>query len=277
MKSGAAMKTIPFRLLVCFAGCLFLSCWGNAGDHTGANSDNSSLEYQKSAQQAEPNQLPAWNRPRSKERQQERNQMVSEIRRYYSLNAPKILEAMQNVPRHWFVPAEQQVNAYVDSPLPIGHDQTISQPFIVAYMTSVLAPDPNSRVLEIGTGSGYQAAVLNEFTPHVFSIEIVKPLGERAIEVFKKYEYNTIRVKIGDGYKGWPEYAPFDAIIVTCAPDKIPGPLLDQLKPGGKMIIPVGKQRDGQQLILVTKDPKGKISKRSMMPVRFVPLTREKE
>jgi len=271
------MKTIQFSLMVCFAGCLFLSCRGNAGDNTAVNSDKSSLKFQKSGDQAEPNQLLVWNRPRSNERQQERKQMASEIRRYYSLNAPKVLEAMQNVPRHWFVPAEQQVNAYIDSPLPIGHDQTISQPFIVAYMTSVLALDPNSRVLEIGTGSGYQAAVLNEFTPHVFSIEIVKPLGERAIEVFKKYEYNTIRVKIGDGYKGWPEHAPFDAIIVTCAPDKIPEPLLDQLKPGGKMIIPVGKQRDGQHLILVTKDLKGKISKRSMMPVRFVPLTREKE
>ncbi len=271
------MKTISFRVMICVAGCLFLSCGGNASDHTTANSDKSSLEFQKSARQAEPNQLLVWNRPRSQERQQERKQMVNEIRHYYKLNAPKILEAMQHVPRHWFVPAEQQVNAYVDSPLQIGYDQTISQPFIVAYMTSVLALDPNSRVLEIGTGSGYQAAVLNEFTPYVFSIEIIKPLGERAIEVFKKHKYNTIRVKIGDGYQGWPEYAPFDAIIVTCAPDKIPEPLLAQLKPGGRMIIPVGEQRDGQQLMLVTKDSQGKISKRSMMPVRFVPLTREKE
>lgn len=271
------MKTLHLSLIFCFTGGVFLSCRGGMDTNTSLNTDKSTLEYQKSTEQAEPNQSTVWNRPRTQERQQERKQMVGEIRRYYNLNTPKILEAMQNVPRHWFVPAEQQANAYLDSPLPIGYDQTISQPFIVAYMTSVLALDPNSRVLEIGTGSGYQAAVLNEFTPHVFSIEIVKPLGERAIEVFKKHEYDTIQVRIGDGYKGWPEHAPFDAIIVTCAPDKIPRPLLEQLKPGGKMIIPVGEQRNGQQLILVKKDLKGKISKRSVMPVRFVPLIREKE
>lgn len=203
--------------------------------------------------------------------------MVNRIRWAYAFDKPSILEALQQVPRHWFVPPDQQERAYIDSPLPIGYDQTISQPFIVAYMTGVLDLDPNDRVLEIGTGSGYQAAVLNEFTPHVFTIEIVKPLGERASETFKKYGYETIRVKIGDGYKGWPQAAPFDAIIVTCAPDDIPSPLLKQLRPGGKMIIPVGNQWEGQELILVEKDEKGRVTKRSVMPVRFVPLVREKD
>jgi protein-L-isoaspartate(D-aspartate) O-methyltransferase len=224
---------------------------------------------------ADPNQPVVWNRPRSRERENERTQMVNRIRWGYGLDEPSILEAMQNVPR--FVPPDQQGRAYLDSPLPIGYDQTISQPFIVAYMTQMLDLDPNDRVLEIGTGSGYQAAVLNEFTPHVFTIEIVKPLGERAIETFKKHGYETIRVKIGDGYKGWPEAAPFDAIIVTCAPDDIPAPLLEQLRPGGKMIIPVGSRWEGQELVLVEKDEKGKVTRRSVMPVRFVPLVREKD
>lgn len=224
---------------------------------------------------AEPN-LPAdWNRPRTEERLEERAKMVEWMERHYGLDDPAVLEAMRQVPRHWFVPAAQRPAAYVDSPLPIGHGQTISQPFIVAYMTSVLDLDPNDRVLEIGTGSGYQAAVLNEFTPHVFTIEIVRPLAERAIETFKQHGYSTIRVRIGDGYQGWPEYAPFDAIIVTCAPNEIPPPLLEQLRPDGRMIIPVGGRWGLQELILVEKDKAGKITRRSVMPVRFVPLIRE--
>lgn len=225
----------------------------------------------------EPNQTPAWIRPRTEERRQERTQMVDWIRRVYGLDEPQILEAMQNVPRHWFVPGEQQANAYIDSPLPIGEGQTISQPFIVAYMTHSLAIGQDDRVLEIGTGSGYQAAVLNEFTPHVFTIEIIPSLGARAIRLFKEHRYTTLRVKIGDGYKGWPEFAPFDAIIVTCAPDNIPPPLLEQLKPGGRMIIPVGDSWNFQELVIVEKDANGILRQRSLMPVRFVPLIREKK
>lgn len=216
-----------------------------------------------------------WAHPRSDERLKERKRMVKQIRDFYELRDEKVLEAMLNVPRHWFIPDNMQSQAYADSPLPIGHGQTISQPFIVAFMTSILELDPNDVVLEIGTGSGYQAAVLTEFTPHVYSIEIVEPLAETAKKTLKEKGYKTIQVRCGDGYKGWPEYSPFDAIIVTCAPDHIPAPLLEQLKPEGKIIIPVGGEYETQDLILVTKDNRGKIIKKSMMPVRFVPLIRK--
>jgi protein-L-isoaspartate(D-aspartate) O-methyltransferase len=183
---------------------------------------------------------------------------------------------MLNVPRHWFVPKINQLAAYADTPLPIGHGQTISQPFIVAYMTGLLDLTPQMKVLEIGTGSGYQAAVLSEFTPNVYTIEILAPLAKRAREQLSQYGYNTIKTKLGDGYKGWPQYAPFDAIIVTCAPDHIPQPLIEQLKPNGKIVIPVGKEGYVQDLLLVTKKADGSLEKKSMMPVRFVPLLREK-
>ena len=200
--------------------------------------------------------------------------MVRVISHLYGLNDPNVLDAMQNVPRHWFVPQSQQKYAYADSPLPIGHNQTISQPFIVAYMTHILQLDQHKKVLEIGTGSGYQAAILNELTPHVYTIEILASLADRAQKTFQEFGYEQITAKTGDGYKGWPEHQPFDAIIVTCAPDNIPQPLLDQLKPNGKMIIPVGSAYSAQQLILVTKDTDGKITKKDMMPVRFVPMLR---
>jgi len=220
---------------------------------------------------------PAWVHPRSDERLNDRAALVGVLKRRYEMTDPNILRAMGDVPRHWFVPADQQDMAYIDSPLPIGYGQTISQPFIVAYMTQLLALTPESKVLEIGTGSGYQAAVLSELTPHVYTIEIVEPLGRRAMATFKQRGYNTIRAKIGDGYKGWPEHAPFDAVIVTCAPDHIPQPLIDQLAPGGRIVIPVGSQWGVQDLMLVTKNTDGKLKKKSMLPVRFVPLVREKE
>lgn len=205
----------------------------------------------------------------------ERRQMVSIIKNRYGLMDKKVLEAMLNVPRHWFVPENVREYAYSDNPLPIGYNQTISQPFIVAYMTSVLDLNEKRKVLEIGTGSGYQAAVLTEFTPFVYTIEIVEPLGKSAEKTLRERGYKTVKVKIGDGYKGWPQYAPFDAIIVTCAPDHIPPDLLEQLKVGGKLIIPVTNDEGFQDLILVTKDKQGKITKNSMMPVSFVPMVRE--
>ncbi len=183
-----------------------------------------------------------------------------------------VLKAMGEVPRHEFVPKIQQRNAYADSPLPIGHQQTISQPYIVAFMTEQLDPKPNDRVLEIGTGSGYQAAVLSGLVKEVYTIEIVEPLAKRAAATLKKLGYKNVHVKAGDGYKGWPEKAPFDAIIVTCAPEKVPEPLVKQLRDGGRMIIPVGKQGTVQHLFLLRK--KGtKIEKESILPVRFVPMT----
>ncbi len=185
----------------------------------------------------------------------------------------KILEIMQKIPRHLFIPSIHWNQAYEDRPLPIGEHQTISQPYIVAFMTEVLRLKPDDKVLEIGTGSGYQAAILAELAREVYTIEIIEILGKTAERVFKDLGYNNIKVKIGDGYKGWKEYAPYDAIIVTCAPDHIPTPLIEQLKEGGRMVIPVGDYYN-QELILVEKK-EGKIVKKEVMPVIFVPMTGE--
>ncbi|RIL09912.1 MAG: protein-L-isoaspartate O-methyltransferase [Proteobacteria bacterium] len=186
----------------------------------------------------------------------------------------KVLEALGIVPRHVFVPSDSQDRAYTDRALAIGHGQTISQPYIVALMTELLELTPDSKVLEIGTGSGYQAAVLAQLTPHVYSIEIVKPLAESAAEILKKQGYSTINLKHGDGYLGWPEHAPFDAITVTCAENNIPMPLWEQLKEGGRMVIPLGEPGGSQELIRFTKGPGGKRIKREVTAVRFVPLVR---
>lgn len=184
-----------------------------------------------------------------------------------------VLKAMGEAPRHEFVPPEQREEAYADRPLPIGHGQTISQPYVVAFMTEKLEPKPTDKVLEIGTGSGYQAAVLSPLVAEVYTIEIVEPLGQRAKADLQRLGYGNVKVRIGDGYRGWPEAAPFDAIIVTCAPDKVPEPLVNQLKEGGRMIIPVGPSMD-QNLYLLTKRG-GKMERQSVLPVRFVPMTGE--
>jgi protein-L-isoaspartate(D-aspartate) O-methyltransferase len=178
------------------------------------------------------------------------------------------------VERHKFVPRSHWREAYEDHPLPIGEGQTISQPYIVALMTEVLDPDSTMRVLEIGTGSGYQAAVLAEIVDSVYTIEIYEKLGNRADKLLKELGYTNISVRVGDGYKGWVEAAPFDAIIVTCAPTHVPQPLKDQLAEGGRMIIPVGKGVWGQDLVLLTKE-KGKLRQESVIPVRFVPMIKE--
>ena len=201
--------------------------------------------------------------------------MVRTIRAY-GLKDEAVLVAMAAVPRHEFVPRNQQRMAYADSPLPIGHGQTISQPFIVAEMTRLLNLTPKSRVLEIGTGSGYQAAVLTEFTTHVYSIEIVEPLAKNAADRLDRLGYDVVSVRHGDGYYGWPEKAPFDAVIVTCAAGQIPPPLIQQLAPGGRMVIPVGPPFGLQSLMLVEKGPDGKVRSRSLMRVRFVPFVRGK-
>lgn len=183
------------------------------------------------------------------------------------------LDAMRSVPRHLFVPDSQQAYAYHDRPLPIGYGQTISQPYIVGYMTQIIGPEKGQRVLEIGTGSGYQAAVLAQIVDMVFSIEIISPLADRARKIIEQLSYDNIRIKHGDGYYGWEEHAPFDAIVVTAAAEYIPPPLLAQLKQGGKMVIPVGSPFLTQQLMLVTKKGDDIIT-RALFPVRFVPFTR---
>lgn len=185
-----------------------------------------------------------------------------------------VLAAMKTVPRHVFVPEVQRARAYRDSPLPIGHGQTISQPFIVAAMTELLQVGPGDRILEIGTGSGYQAAVLAEIVGRVFTIEIVEPLAEDAEERLRRLGYDNVEVRWGDGYYGWEEEAPFQGIVVTAAASHIPPPLLEQLQPGGRMVIPVGPPLQVQTLMLVEKRPDGSIVQRSLMPVRFVPFTR---
>jgi protein-L-isoaspartate(D-aspartate) O-methyltransferase len=200
-----------------------------------------------------------------------REMVAGQIRARGVANA-RVLAAMGKVPRHEFVPAHLRAMAYSDAPLPIGHGQTISQPFIVAFMTEALQPAPTDRVLEIGTGSGYQAAVLAELVAKVYTIEIVQPLGERARADLARLQYDNVYVRIGDGYEGWPEHAPFDAIIVTCSPEHVPAPLIEQLRDGGRMIIPVGEVSTGQQLYLLEKRG-GKVVRRAVLPVRFVPMT----
>lgn len=186
---------------------------------------------------------------------------------------PGVLEAMRAVPRHAFIPEEQRKRAHADSPLPIGHGQTISQPYIVALMTELLELTPQSKVLEIGTGSGYQAAVLAHLTPNVYSIEIIKPLAERAERTLRDQGYTEVRCCQGDGYFGWKEEAPFDAIIVTCAAGHLPPPLWEQLKPGGRMVIPIGGPFEVQRLVVVTKTPDGQRQSKTVTSVSFVPMT----
>lgn len=186
----------------------------------------------------------------------------------------RVLAAVRKVPRHLFVPDSEKRNAYRDTPLPIGEGQTISQPYIVALMTELARPDESDRVLEIGTGSGYQAAVLAEIVQHVYTIEIEPTLAQQAASVLQKSGYRNVTVRTGDGYAGWAEHAPFDIVIVTAAPDHIPQPLLDQLKPGGRMIAPIGPVHGTQELRVFEKDSTGIITSRSITPVRFVPLRR---
>lgn len=188
---------------------------------------------------------------------------------------PATLEAMRRVPRHEFVPQEQRRLAYRNQPLAIGHGQTISQPYIVAYMTEALDLQASDRVLEIGAGSGYQAAVLAEIVDQVYTVEIIEPLATSATERLGRLGYDNVTVRQGDGYYGWPEHAPFDAIIVTAAAGHIPRPLLEQLKPGGRLVIPIGPVYAVQSLVLARRDDDGEVRTQQLLPVRFVPMTGE--
>lgn len=186
---------------------------------------------------------------------------------------PGVIRAMEKVKRHLFVPERYRAYSYDDHPLPIGEGQTISQPYIVAFMTEALDLKPRDRVLEIGTGSGYQAAILAELVDEVYTVEIIEKLAKRARQTLERLGYKNIHVKIGDGYKGWPDKAPFDAVIVTCAPERIPAPLVQQLKEGGRMIIPVGRAGAVQRLVRATKMG-GQLKKKEVMLVRFVPMVK---
>jgi len=213
-----------------------------------------------------------WKKPRFSERKKERHMLVNEELSKH-ITDEKVLEAMRHVPRHLFIPKQYRAYAYQNRPLPIGQGQTISQPFVVAYMTQLLELQFGEKVLEIGTGSGYQAAVLSEITPYVYTIEIIPELAEQANKRFEKLGYPTIKTKIGDGYKGWKKYAPYDAIIVTAAPPEIPQPLINQLKPGGVLVTPVGPSGQTQILTTLTKLKSGKIKRELVISVRFVPMT----
>jgi len=204
-----------------------------------------------------------------------RLKMVADQIEARGVKDPAVLAAMRRAPRHLFVLEEDLKMAYSDQPLPIGYGQTISQPYIVAYMTEVLELTGKERVLEIGTGSGYQAAILAAMAGEVYSVEIIPQLYESARDRLARLGYEKIKLKLGDGYFGWPEQAPFDAIIVTCAAGHIPPPLIEQLKVGGKMVIPVGHPWSVQSLVLAEKDDQGQVKTRSLMAVRFVPLMRE--
>jgi protein-L-isoaspartate(D-aspartate) O-methyltransferase len=218
------------------------------------------------------------------ERSEERGAMIETIRTHAAFASealehgtidPAVLEVMTEIPRHAFVPEDVQGLAYTDRPLPIGYGQTISQPFIVAFMTDLADVGAGERVLEIGTGSGYQAAVLSRLAEAVYTIEIVPELGERARATLESGGYANVETKIADGYYGWPEVAPFDAIVVTAAASHVPPPLIEQLKPGGRMVIPVGGPFSLQHLLLVEKLAEGGVTTRQLLPVAFVPFVRD--
>ncbi len=204
-----------------------------------------------------------------------RQRMVEQQIRSRGVTSPQVLAAMAQVPRHLFVPEGERGHAYEDHPLPIGGGQTISQPYIVALMTALLGLPPQSRVLEIGTGSGYQAAVLSRVAAQVYSVEILSELGTRARETLSRLGYENVQVRIADGYRGWPEAAPFDGILLTAAPHAVPPTLIAQLKPGGRMVLPIGGF--DQDLIVLTKQPDGTVKEEKVLPVRFVPMTGEAE
>jgi protein-L-isoaspartate(D-aspartate) O-methyltransferase len=208
------------------------------------------------------------------ERSEQRSAMVRHQIEARGVSDPRVLDTMRTVARHLFVPEALQDMAYADRPLPIGYDQTISQPYIVAIMTELLEPRPEHKVLEIGTGSGYQSAVLSLLVDHIYTIEIVAPLAERAKAILERQGCDNVTVITGDGYRGYPDEAPFDGIIVTAAPEEVPQPLLDQLRIGGKLVIPVGDEY--QELELIERTPKG-FDRRVIFPVRFVPMTGEAE
>ena len=258
-----------FIVMVCLAGLGCSRPERSSSDESPVR-DASKVSVEGSARHPGPTRP---GQPTTDEYRDRRVRMVARQIEARGVRDPMVLEAMRRVPRHWFVPPDMVSHAYEDRPLPIGEGQTISQPYIVALMTEALRLEGGENVLEVGTGSGYQAAVLAELTEQVFTIEIVSPLAERAMRAFETHGYRGIDARIGDGYAGWPEHAPFDAIMVTCAPGHVPPALIKQLAPGGRMCIPVGSEFGVQELRVITKQADGSTTTRALIPVRFVPMT----
>ncbi len=253
------MKLLALIIIVIIISCIFYSFrpFINRGDVSIANGKETKSKAEDYAQQ--------------------REMMVEQQMVARGIKSKKVLDAMNSVPRHLFVPIGYRRGSYFDQPLPIGSGQTISQPYIVALMTEMLDVDNDDIVLEIGTGSGYQAAVLSTIVKKLYTVEIIEELGEQAAERLKSLGYDNVEVKISDGGFGLPEKAPFDAIIVTAAAPEIPDPLIKQLKPGGRMVIPVDNNYFSQDLLIVEKDKDGNVETRNTIPVRFVPLVKGKK
>ena len=271
---GTAKKALTIlSVLAAFLGC---GAHGSAAD-TKVSRQAEDGAAQEAAAERKPAPSPALSEAEREEKRFAalRERMVREQIEARDITSKRVLEAMRTVPRHRFVPSNVFRHAYADNPLPIGLGQTISQPYIVAFMTEALALKKSDVVLEIGTGSGYQAAVLTGLVKHVYTIEILCELADRARETLQELSYKNVTVRCGDGYAGWPKHAPFDAVIVTAAPPEIPQKLVEQLKPGGRMVLPVG--RYFQSLKLIVKREDGSFSTRDILPVRFVPMVHGKE
>ena len=271
--AGSAARTLRI-VLAGLATLGMLASVGNLGSRRGAAPSLGGIAQAMAVSAKQ--DLRAGDPPRESRLRQ---QMVERQIRSRGVTSARVLAAMEQVPRHLFVPAAERGQAYEDHPLPIGGGQTISQPYIVALMTALLGlpaqASAQSRVLEIGTGSGYQAAVLSRVAAQVYSVEIVADLGARARDTLARLGYENVQVRIGDGYRGWPEAAPFDGILLTAAPHAVPPPLIAQLKPGGRMVLPIGGF--DQDLIVLTKQPDGTVKEEKVLPVRFVPMTGEAE
>jgi protein-L-isoaspartate(D-aspartate) O-methyltransferase len=258
-------RSLVFGIILACIWIAGTACWQNLGEGDGMS------DPQQQKQESSASQTTAENA--DDQFKAARRSMVDRQLAARDITNPRVLDAMRHVPRHQFVPESMQSRAYSDSPLPIGHGQTISQPYIVGLMTQLAEPHPQAIALDVGTGSGYQAAILSLLCKEVYSIEIVEPLAKEAKKRLDDLRYSNVTVRHGDGYRGWPSEAPFDLIIVAAAPDKVPEPLIEQLKPGGRLVIPVGTTY--QTLMLLQKLPDGSVRKQSVAPVAFVPMTGE--
>ncbi len=262
-------------LLIAMALTAVITAQSKPQSDTAQEAEANETQEKDQASSFEPPSPPASGQRTEERRRMVETQIASSRNGRLRIRDERVLAAMRTAPRHVFVPESIRSRAYDDTPLPIGYGQTISQPYIVALMTELLELTPESRVLEIGTGSAYQAAVLAQCTPYVYTIEIIEPLAERAETVLRSQGYDTVATRQADGYHGWPEAAPFDGIIVTCASGHLPPPLWEQLKPGGRIVIPIGGPYELQRLIVMTKNQDGTRRSRTVISVRFVPMTRK--